>query len=61
MKLSRPFLTIYVDALHSGARRLTFHEAEVEFRMAAERFSANPGLSAVLKLEVLAKQKKEAR
>lgn len=32
-------------------------EAEVAYRMAAERYSSNPGLNAILKLEALAKQK----
>lgn len=43
------------------AETSSLHDAEAEYRKAAERFSANPGLSAVLKLEALAKQKREAR
>ena len=35
-------------------------EAEVAYRMAAERYSTNPGLNAILKLEALAKQKENS-
>ena len=34
--------------------------AEAAYRRAAERYSANPGLNAILKLEALAKQKENS-
>ena len=36
-------------------------EAEATYRRAAERYSANPGLSAILKLEALAKHKRDSK
>ena len=36
-------------------------EAEAAYRNAAGRYSANPGLTAVLKLEALARQKRKSK
>ena len=53
----------YFSLLQQSAEAETssLHDAEAEYRKAAERFSVNPGLSAVLKLEALAKQKREGQ
>jgi predicted ATP-binding protein involved in virulence len=42
-----------------GVSGANLNDAEIEYRQAAERYSANPGLSAVLKLEAMAKQKEQ--
>ena len=38
-----------------------FKEAEAAYREAAERYSENPGLSAILKLEAMAKRKRDSK
>ena len=49
----------YFSLLQGGAdgTEAELREAEAAYRAIAERYSANPGLSAVLKLEALARQK----
>ena len=48
----------YFSLLQGGAQgtEAELREAEAAYRAIAERYSANPGLSAILKLEALARQ-----
>ena len=49
----------YFSLLQGGldGTQAELREAEAEYRAVADRYSANPGLSAILKLEALARQK----
>ncbi len=49
----------YFSLLRGGAdcTEEELREAEAAYRAIAERYSANPGLTAILKLEALARQK----
>ena len=53
----------YFSLLQGGADGMDaqLREAEAAYRAIAERYSANPGLSAILKLEALAKQQAERK
>ena len=53
----------YFTLLQGGAdgTEAELREAEAAYRAIAERYSANPGLSAILKLEALARQKASRR
>ena len=50
----RYFSLLQADAQGTEAE---LREAEAAYRAVAERYSANPGLGAILKLEALARQK----
>ena len=47
----------YFSSLREAATEAEQREAEAAYRSVVERYSANPGLSAILKLEALARQK----
>lgn len=47
----------YFSSLREVATEAEQREAEAAYRSVVERYSANPGLSAILKLEALARQK----
>ena len=55
---------LYFNLLQQGNESEASEElkkAEAAYREAAERYSANPGLSAILKLEALAKRKRDSK
>ena len=47
----------YFSSLQDDTTEAEQREAEAAYRSVVERYSANPGLSAILKLEALARQK----